>query len=524
MPLFFIPSPALVITTPALPRCPLSPRHVTHASAAAPSPRPPRPDPTSSTTPILTPASPRTLYDDLNLPCDPSPSTLPLSALRAAYLAAAKAAHPDAGGSDTQFERVSRAWTILSDPASRRLYDSTGEQGLSAVASIDARADALAQSLPDVAPDELDHLADTGALVGTLLSAAAEHDLAPPQQRPDACPRSVEDALQALQNRHDPAVTYYTLWWVYRFRVVAAVSALVQLLQDSGVRAFALRRRAALALGAVVPAQCSHDRDDAIVALARALGDDDYFLRYRTAEALAGIGARVAQLPIEDRGELPREALTAVLHALQNGVEKERRRFAAKSGYDNQEGLFDLDALPEETRVKLEKVFAARRAGEQRARRTTMTPQLGVDAVGREGDEPLEWLLKAASALAAVREDDDPDFEQVVSLAEELAAHDVPLVRYAACKALFTLTNRAEFAERIVDALDFGVEHHYSQRVLIRDLGDLGYSQGAKAVAECPMVENSFKILALKNMLNKHECNADKDEVRNVLSHMDSLL
>lgn len=48
-------------------------------------------------------------------------------AVKAAYRREAKSAHPDAGGSAPEFERLSACRDILLDPARRRRYDETGE-------------------------------------------------------------------------------------------------------------------------------------------------------------------------------------------------------------------------------------------------------------------------------------------------------------------------------------------------------------------------------------------------------------
>jgi DnaJ domain len=45
------------------------------------------------------------------------------SQIKTAYHAAAKKAHPDAGGSNAQMERVNEAYRILSSPVARRDYD-----------------------------------------------------------------------------------------------------------------------------------------------------------------------------------------------------------------------------------------------------------------------------------------------------------------------------------------------------------------------------------------------------------------
>lgn len=49
--------------------------------------------------------------------------------IKAAYHAAAKKAHPDAGGSNEQMERINEAYRVLSSPVARRDYDSHVDYG-----------------------------------------------------------------------------------------------------------------------------------------------------------------------------------------------------------------------------------------------------------------------------------------------------------------------------------------------------------------------------------------------------------
>lgn len=48
-------------------------------------------------------------------------------AIKKAYRKKAKSAHPDAGGSQSAFEKISRAYMVLSAPDKRAKYDQTGE-------------------------------------------------------------------------------------------------------------------------------------------------------------------------------------------------------------------------------------------------------------------------------------------------------------------------------------------------------------------------------------------------------------
>lgn len=418
--------------------------------------------------------------------------------------------------------------------------------GVEAFLSVRRRGEEISAAFPQgVDGERMDFLAETGGFVGGLLGAAGEVEDGGfgGEDREDACPRSVEEGIWSIRDNPDVSSRYYALWWVYRFKVGEATPALVEVLRTSGERTalggYGLRRRAALALGAVAGmSRAAEGRDVGVLeALVEALGSTDYYLRYRAAEAIAGIALR-EQRRVDAGGqrseEFPAFVLEAVVDMLEKGALGLKKADEDRTGYGKQEGLFDLDGLDPEVAKKLRAVFEARRANEDRSRRTTMTPQLGVDAVDTEKDEPFEWLLKALAAGTVLR-DGQVDAggagvvgaEKVESVRETVTAflgHPFPLVKYAARKALYTLTGNEDHALALVEGLDYGVEHHYSQRVLIRDLGDLGYAPAAEAVAKSPMVENSFKILALKSMLAKHNHNPEEPDVREVLMHMDSLL
>ena len=62
------------------------------------------------------------LYDTLGVEREADPA-----AIRAAYRRRAKQAHPDAGGTAPEFERLNRAKLVLLDPERRRKYDETGK-------------------------------------------------------------------------------------------------------------------------------------------------------------------------------------------------------------------------------------------------------------------------------------------------------------------------------------------------------------------------------------------------------------
>lgn len=461
----------------------------------------------------------RDLYKDLGVR-DGNSST-PLTELKSAYRSLVVQYHPDStkeesNTADVAFTAASEAWTILSDPKKRAAYDAMGYAGIAAMASIEERSNkARVIGLDQISSTDTDLLASDGTLDFSLLSPATiASEVKPPfkfSEHEDACPRSINEALWNIKFHTDQPTRYYTLWWVYRFRVVQAENALVNLMRNRNEPS-TLKRRAALALGVVASESCS----TSLLTLVEMLDDPDYYLRYRAAEAIAAIARRH-----REHCNCPPRVLERLLTFLRTGAERIERNQFSKSGFVHQESLFNLDKLEPDVRDKLKAVFEARRENENRARRSaSMTPNLDVDSVDAEVDQPFEWLLKAVGTIAQFGDSKD----EIVEVVSVFVSHDIPLVRYAARKALYMLTGDAVHAQAMLRALDFAVEHHYSQRVVIRDLGDIGYAAGAKAIAECPMVENSFKVIALRNMLVQLGNDPHSTKVRSVLQHMDSLL
>ncbi|KAI0567539.1 phycocyanobilin Cys-84 alpha-C-phycocyanin lyase CpcE subunit [Gracilaria domingensis] len=410
------------------------------------------------------------------------PASVTSSQIRKAYLNLAKQTHPDAveKASSSSFDEVSHAYTVLSDPELRSVYDEAGREGLAAIKSVQQRAQQIHDKFSSMSGEQLEYLSDSGELIGGLLSSSSGDEAFDPSKvsHEDACPRSIEEAIWNIQFHPDRSVRYYGLWWIYKFKVTAAETALVNVLQTSNdqttLGGYGIRRRAALALGAVASAP-TESNQYAVTALSDALRSPDYFLRYRAAEALSNIAQRCALS--EQHFCFPR----SVTHQLKLLLAKGQKCFAAKeeakSGFSQQESLFDLEELDPSLREKLETIFRERQENERRSRRTTMTPQLGVEAVGSNSDEPYEWLLKAVSAICANQISHLDD--QLLDIMKSYTSSSIPLVRYAAHKALFAITGAEKHAQHIVQALEYGAEHHYSQRVLIRDLGDLGLEEHA---------------------------------------------
>jgi curved DNA-binding protein CbpA len=68
-------------------------------------------------------------------------------AVKAAYRACAKREHPDRGGDAERFDRIQRAYDVLSDPQRRARYDATGEVDDSSAMGEEQEAVSLLQRL-----------------------------------------------------------------------------------------------------------------------------------------------------------------------------------------------------------------------------------------------------------------------------------------------------------------------------------------------------------------------------------------
>jgi len=491
---------------------------------------------TNNTTTPITDQTEQDLYSVLGVSRDASSRDI-----RKAYLKWSKMLHPDvvatsSSGEDSDndiktsklptasYDKIQQAYSVLFDDELRAIYDRTGMDGVNTVLTIRERAASAPKGARVSEAIDFEEYFTAGA--GGLLSAGMDDDTVSPEDPDnDSCPRSVEQAKHNATMHHDGATRYYALWWISRFRVGQAESVLVDVLVNPVAnnfpvkehhRANALIRRAALALGNVAAAPAEQNEEIAKYrdprttrVLAERCRSEDYFVRYRCVEALARIAMR-------NKGPEKVDPLVfeVLKELLQKGIDKKEREEKAASGYQHQEGMFDLDGLDPEVAEKLKKVFAARRQNEFRSKRTTMTPNLGVGL--SPDDQPLEWILKAVGALR---------MEDCKEQVEKFLDFGIPLIKYAAHKAMYQLTNDTSYLNPIVSALMYGNEHHYSQRVLIRDLGDVGYAEAAEAIVNCGMVENSFKILALRQILAQRGYDPLKDDkLSPVYKFIDGLL
>lgn len=106
--------------------------------------------------------------------------------------------------------------------------------------------------------------------------------------------------------------------------------------------------------------------------------------------------------------------------------------------------------------------------------------------------QPIEAAMEALEALK---------ISEAAPLIEPFLHHPIPRVQYAAARAMFVLTQNPQYGERLVQALP--TADLKLRRTLLLDLGASGYLPGAEVIAQAA-VENSFKMIALKSLLENH--------------------
>lgn len=128
--------------------------------------------------------------------------------------------------------------------------------------------------------------------------------------------------------------------------------------------------------------------------------------------------------------------------------------------------------------------------------------------------EPCEAMLEALGAIGIA----EPD---VITLIEPFTAHDRPLIRSAACRALLQLSGEARWAEPLMQLLD----HPQLQvrRAALMDLGAVGWRPALEPICRT-LVENSLKLFALRGLVEQGEHHDAEIAIESVLNAMDSLL
>jgi phycocyanobilin lyase subunit alpha len=133
--------------------------------------------------------------------------------------------------------------------------------------------------------------------------------------------------------------------------------------------------------------------------------------------------------------------------------------------------------------------------------------------------QPFEAIIEALGTLGV---------EDARPLIAPFLEHAVPRIQYAALRAMFQLTPdpaaAGRYGEQLVNALSD--ENLQLRRVVLSDLGAIGYLPAAAAIARTP-AENSLKLIALRGVLEKQVSATLPDlsaEAIKVMMLMDGLL
>lgn len=129
--------------------------------------------------------------------------------------------------------------------------------------------------------------------------------------------------------------------------------------------------------------------------------------------------------------------------------------------------------------------------------------------------QPYDSVLEALGSLGA---------KAAVPLIKPFIEHPMPRVQYAALRAMYQLTQDDAYGQRLMAGL--ASDDLKMRRVVLSDLGAIGYLPAASAIASCA-AENSFKLIALKGLL-EHQVQLESaclsDAAIQVMNLMDALL
>ena len=130
--------------------------------------------------------------------------------------------------------------------------------------------------------------------------------------------------------------------------------------------------------------------------------------------------------------------------------------------------------------------------------------------------QPYDAILEALGTLRAT---------EFIPLVKQFLEHPIELVKYAAARAMYQLTQEPVYGERLVKAL--AGERLQLRRAVLADLGAIGYLPAADAIAQT-LAENSLKLISLKGLL-EHQVNHTTASTLSagaikVMNLMDSLL
>ncbi|MEA5413767.1 HEAT repeat domain-containing protein [Synechococcus sp. BA-132 BA5] len=216
------------------------------------------------------------------------------------------------------------------------------------------------------------------------------------------------------------------------------------------------------------------------------------------------------------RRRQPREATSCVE---QNAVARNAARALGKLG--DPQAIPDLLSTMDDDDDGLREA-AARALGELRAEEAVpllcqrlASGVTGAGAPQASGNprlrEPCEAMLEALGDIGV----SDPG---VLVVIEPFLAHDRPLIRSAAARALFQLTGDERWGRRLVELL----AHPQLQvrRAALMDLGAVGWRLALEPIRST-LAENSLKLIALRGLVENGQGPPDTETV---LMAMDDLL
>ena len=128
--------------------------------------------------------------------------------------------------------------------------------------------------------------------------------------------------------------------------------------------------------------------------------------------------------------------------------------------------------------------------------------------------EPCDALLEALGQIGQAD-------AAVLAVISPFVAHERPLIRSAACRALLQLTGEAHWGEQLVGLL----QHQQLQvrRAALMDLGAAGWRPALAPIA-ATLAENSLKLIALKGLAELPSASHTEAGTVAVLDAMDALL
>ena len=270
------------------------------------------------------------------------------------------------------------------------------------------------------------------------------------------------------------------------------------------------------------PASAAGDPISEAEALRRLRQTEDQSLQYYAAWWLGRMRSRhpeaVPLLRAALRQRQPRDPAAGVEH---NAVARNAARALGKLG--DPSAIPDLLATLEDEDDGLREA-AARALGELRAP-AAVSPLCARLASGPAGAgapqpdsprlrEPCEALIEALGDIGVAT-------DSVLVVIEPFTAHDRPLIRSAAARALLQLSGEPRWGQLLLELL--GHPQLQVRRAALMDLGAVGWRPALEPI-RATLAENSLKLIALRGLAERDLAPDLDAELEAVLDVMDALL